>query len=46
MNALRPTVDTIQTVKFPPDISKVNVTATEIEISEDAIRFIFAEEGG
>ena len=48
MNAQRPTMETIQTIKFPPDDipKKVNITATEIEISEDAIRFIFDKEQG
>ena len=45
MSAQRPTVDTIQTISFPPnDIP--NITAPAIEISEDAVRFIFNEEGG
>ena len=47
MNAERPTMDTIQTISFPPpDIPIRNVTAPSIEISEEAVRFIFNEEGG
>ena len=47
LNAERPTNDTIQTISFPPpDIPIRNITAPSIEISEDAIRFIFTEEGG
>ena len=47
MNAQRPTVDTIQTIVFPPaDVQPMNITAPSIEISEDAVRFIFNEQGG
>ena len=47
LSAERPTMDTIQTISFPPpDIPIRNITAPSIEISEDAIRFIFTEEGG
>ena len=47
MNAQRPTVDTIQAIVFPPaDVQPMNITAPSIEISEDAVRFIFNEQGG
>ena len=47
LNAERPTMDTIQTISFPPpDIPIRNITAPSIEIPEDTIRFIFNEQGG
>ena len=47
MNAQRPTMDTIQAILFPPaDVQPMNITAPSIEISEDAIRFIFNEQEG
>ena len=50
MNAQRPTMDTIQTIIFPsnniPTMNTMNMTTPQIEISEDAIRFIFDKEDG
>ena len=47
MNAQRPTNDTIQAIIFPPaNVQPRNITAPSIEISEDAVRFIFDAESG
>ena len=47
ISAQRPTMNTIQTIAFPPpEVQPMNITAPSIEISEDAVRFIFNEQGG
>ena len=44
MNAQRPTMDTIQTISFPPDdILTMKITALAIEISEDTIASLLNE---
>ena len=47
ISAQRPTMNTIQAIAFPPpEVQPMNITAPSIEISEDAVRFIFNEQGG